>query len=71
MKPILKKIMEGHSLFEKEAFNLLAKMTENEVPEAQVGAILGSLRTKGRQVMKFLICKILKGKGHSLSLRTG
>ena len=47
MKSVLKKIMEGNSLSEKEAFNLLSNITENNIHEAQIGAILGALRTKG------------------------
>ena len=47
MKSVLKKIMDGHSLSEIEAFNLLSHISEDNIHEAQVGAILGALRTKG------------------------
>ena len=47
MKSFLKRIMNGSSLSETEAFNLLSQITENNIHEAQVGAILGALRTKG------------------------
>jgi len=47
MKSLLKKIMDGYSLSETEAFNLLFQITEDNIHEAQIGAILGALRTKG------------------------
>ena len=47
MKSLLKKIMGGDSLSETEAFNLLFHITEDNIHEAQIGAILGALRTKG------------------------
>ena len=47
MKSVLKNIMDGNSLSEVEAFNLLSHIAEDNIHEAQIGAILGALRTKG------------------------
>jgi anthranilate phosphoribosyltransferase len=47
MKTYLKKIMEGKSLSEDEAEKVIGLISENELPLAQVGALLGALRTKG------------------------
>ena len=54
LKPFLEKLLEGRSLSEEEASEAMRALVSGEVSEAQAGAYLMALRTKGETVAEIL-----------------
>ena len=44
---LLDSLLNGHSLAEKQAYELMSKLAEGELPAALAGALLAGLRAKG------------------------
>lgn len=69
MKALLEQIIEGKSLTEKQAHNMMNHLMDGEYTQAQIGAILVALRIKGETVDEITGCaKVMREKALNVSL---
>ena len=70
MKAILTKLFSGNDLSESEAYSTMNSLMTGQVSAEEVGAFLGSLRTKGETVEEIVGCaKSLREHSVPLSLK--